>query len=218
MTTAFQRLLSKMNQLMYCTCGDSTHYIAEISYSRSFLHYLKTDCSRFHSLRQQTPFSALIKIFYLLVNFFKKNPFQPPFRGHFPQSRGTSLNRSSSVIDKMNFYSIRGILLTWLTSYLAHREQYDMVHHHVSSFNNVACVGLPKALFFGPLLFLQYIIDLFHSSSHLSLILFAYDTIYLYVINTWLLKQILIKSSFLFPLGLMQINSLPTLRSLRSLL
>ena len=39
---------------------------------------------------------------------------------------------------------------------------------------------------------------------------------YLYVIKTWLLKQILIKSSFLFPLGLMQITSLPTLKSLRS--
>ena len=37
------------------------------------------------------------------------------------------------------FYGIRGILFTWLTSYLAHREQYDMVYHHddVSSINNV---------------------------------------------------------------------------------
>jgi len=44
---------------MYRTCGNSTHYIAEISYSWSFLHYLKNDCSRSHSLREQTPFSAL---------------------------------------------------------------------------------------------------------------------------------------------------------------
>ena len=42
--------------------------------------------------------------------------------------------------------------------------------------------------------------------------------IYSYVIKTQLLTQILIKSSFLFPLGLMQINSLSTLKSLPSLL
>ena len=76
----------------------------------------------------------------------------------------------------MNFCGIRGILLIWLTSNLAHREQYDMVPHHVSSFNNVVCVGFPKALFFGPPLFLYYIIDPFHSSSRLSLILFVYDS------------------------------------------
>ena len=75
----------------------------------------------------------------------------------------------------MNSYCIRGILLIWLTSYVAHREQYDMVHHRVSLFNNVVR-GFLKALFFGPLLFLYYIIDPFHSSSHLSLIFFAYDT------------------------------------------
>ena len=36
------------------------------------------------------------------------------------------------------FYGMRGIPFTWLTSYLAHTEQYDMVYHHddVSSINN----------------------------------------------------------------------------------
>ena len=156
MTSAFQRLLSKINYLMYCTCGNSAHYLAEISYSWSFMHYLaawNNDSSRFHSLREQTPFSALIKIFYLLFNFFLQASVQTPFRGHLPWSRGRPLNRGSSVIDKMNFNGIRGVPLTWLTSDLAHREQYDMVRHHVSSFNNVVYVGFPKALFFSPLLF-----------------------------------------------------------------
>ena len=44
-------------------------------------------------------------------------------------------------------------MLIWLTSYVAHGEQYDMVHHRVSLFNNVVR-GFLKALFFGPLLFL----------------------------------------------------------------
>ena len=36
------------------------------------------------------------------------------------------------------FYGMRGIPFTWLTSYLAHTEQYDMVYHHddVSSINS----------------------------------------------------------------------------------
>ena len=42
--------------------------------------------------------------------------------------------------------------------------------------------------------------------------------IYSYVIKTKLLTQILIKSFFLFPVGLMQIYSLSTLKSLPSLL
>ena len=32
------------------------------------------------------------------------------------------------LLDKLNFYGIRGIPLTWLTSYLSHRQQCVMVH------------------------------------------------------------------------------------------
>ena len=208
---------------MYSTCGNSAHYIAEISYSLSFMRYLAAlnkDCSRFHSLREQTPFSALIKIFYLLFNFFWQAPARPPFRGHFPWSWGRPRNRGSSVIDKMNFYCIRGIPdpLPWLISDLAHREQYDMVHHHVSSFNNVVC-GVPQSSLLltspFPLSSISLMFFTLQVTCHLSFLRMI--LIYLYVIKTWLLKQILIKSSFLFRLGLMQINSLSTLKSLRSL-
>ena len=37
------------------------------------------------------------------------------------------------LIDKLNFYGIRGIPLAWLTSYLDNRQQYVMVNGHVSS-------------------------------------------------------------------------------------
>ena len=72
------------------------------------------------------------------------------------------------------FYGIRGVPFTWLTSYLARREQYDMVYDHydVSSINNVVFEFPQDSLLWlspgGSLLF--------SSSSHLSLILFAYDT------------------------------------------
>ena len=143
---------------MYCTCGNSAHYsyIAEISSSWSFMHYLSAwnnDCSRFHSLREETPFSALIKVFHLLVNFLT-SPSPTSIQGHFPMSRGRPLNRGSSVIDKMNFHGIRGILLPWLNSYLI-SSQRTVWYGSSSSclYLTMLCVAFPKALFFGPPLF-----------------------------------------------------------------
>ena len=79
------------------------------------------------------------------------------------------------LIDKLNFYDIRGISLDWLNIYLDHRQQYVMVNGHVSSNNTVVC-GVPRDSVLGPLLFLLYINDLFLSSNYLSFILFADDT------------------------------------------
>ena len=46
------------------------------------------------------------------------------------------------LIDKLNFYGIRGISQSWLTSYLDNRQQYVMFNGHVSSNNTVVC-GVP---------------------------------------------------------------------------
>ena len=79
------------------------------------------------------------------------------------------------LIDKSDFYGIRGIPLAWLTSYVDNRQQYFMVNGHVSS-NNTVVWGVPQGSFLGPLLFLLHINDLFLSSNYLSFILFADDT------------------------------------------
>ena len=73
------------------------------------------------------------------------------------------------LLDKLNFYSITGILLTWLTSYLSHRQQYVMVHGHGRLWGSP---GFSSWTF----TFFIYINDLFHVSNLLSIILFADDT------------------------------------------
>ena len=79
------------------------------------------------------------------------------------------------LLDKLNFYGIRGIPLAWLASYLSRRQQCVMFHDHASTSNTVVC-GVPQGSVLGPLLFLLYINDLFHVSNLLSIILFADDT------------------------------------------
>ena len=52
------------------------------------------------------------------------------------------------LLDKSDFYGIRGIPLAWLTSYLDNRQQYVMVNGHVSSNNTVVC-GVPQGSVLG---------------------------------------------------------------------
>ena len=89
------------------------------------------------------------------------------------------------LLDRLNFYGIRGIPLTWLTSYLSHRQQCVMVHDHSSSYNSVVC-GVPQGSVLGPLLFFYTSIIFFMSpTSCLSFSLLMIQ-ISFFVIITWL--------------------------------
>ena len=79
------------------------------------------------------------------------------------------------LLDKLNFYGIRGIALTWIKNYLSERKQY-VSFNNTHSDMGILSTGVPQGSILGPLLFLIYINDLPNISTKLSFIQFADDT------------------------------------------
>jgi Reverse transcriptase (RNA-dependent DNA polymerase) len=81
----------------------------------------------------------------------------------------------STLIKKLEFYGIRGIVRDLLSNYLTNREQY-VTYRGASSTRSAITFGIPQGSVLGPLLFLVYINDIIYSSPLLNYILFADDT------------------------------------------
>jgi hypothetical protein len=79
------------------------------------------------------------------------------------------------LLQKLEFYGVRGIALDWFKNYLSHRKQYVVVNKMSSSTSCVRC-GVPQGSILGPILFLIYVNDLNYASSKLENIMFADDT------------------------------------------
>ena len=79
------------------------------------------------------------------------------------------------LIEKLNFYGVRGIPLRWIQNYLQNRKQVVSVGSSVSPTCEIS-FGIPQGACLGPFLFLAYVNDLARVSPLLDTILFADDT------------------------------------------
>ena len=83
------------------------------------------------------------------------------------------------LLDKLNYYGIRGIVNQWFSSYLTSRTQTTEINSHISDKGVVNC-GVPQRVRFRAAPFLLYVNDIQHCSRKLKFFLFADDTNVLY--------------------------------------
>ena len=79
------------------------------------------------------------------------------------------------LLDKLEYYGIRGITLKWFKNYLSDRKEIVKFYEYRLSMKTISC-GVPQGSVLGPLLFLLYVNDIHRSSTLPSFIFFVVDT------------------------------------------
>jgi len=91
-------------------------------------------------------------------------------------SRAFDLVDHNILLDKLNYYGIRGVANDWFRSYLSNRLQQVEVDGKLSTNICKILLGTPQGSVLAPLLFLIFINDLPNCLEHGDPLLFADDT------------------------------------------
>ena len=79
------------------------------------------------------------------------------------------------LLNKLQYYGVRGTALSWFRSYMFGRKQYVSKFNHKSECRTVE-YSVPQGSILGALLFILYINDFIHCSNILHKVFFADDT------------------------------------------
>jgi hypothetical protein len=89
-------------------------------------------------------------------------------------SKAFDVIKTDTLLNKLNYYGIRGVANKWFASYLVNRKQYVQIGKTKSDIEFMNC-GVPQGSILGPLLYLIYVNDI-SKSTNAHILSFADDT------------------------------------------
>ena len=119
-----------------------------------------------------TEFAALELIDRILTRMDNK---ETPVNIYLDLSKAFDTLDHSILIDKLEFYGVKGVALDLLKNYLTNRKHYVEFENAQSDTLNIS-TGVPQGSILSPLLLIIYINDFAQSSPKFSFIMYADDT------------------------------------------